>query len=119
MARKRDVNKIAAELLKVRLDKNALTAHEKTLAAELKSHPDFKQQDVFILQPAVSVIVKDEELALAWTRENAPQLIKIDTAAARKLFERNMSIPDGFDTKITERLVEKSNTHEESDRADQ
>ena len=107
------VQDIANELLEVRLDKAELTTKDKLLSEALKKHPDFKQQDLFVITQAVSVIVKDAEKAMAWAQENAPQLIEVNTAKARRLFERDMKIPEGFDTKLTDRLIAKGNDNEE------
>lgn len=116
MAKKKiqSVQDIANELLEVRLEKAELLTKDKLLSKALKEHPDFKQQDMFKIESAVSVVVKDMEVALEWAEENAPQIITIDTARAKKLFATNMSIPTGFDTKLTDRLVQSSGNNEEN-----
>lgn len=100
------VQDIANQLLEVRLEKAELNTKDKLLSKALKEHPDFKKQDTFVISSSVSVIVKDMPIALAWAQEKAPQLITIDTAKAKKLFQMDMNIPQGFDTKLTDRLVQ-------------
>lgn len=118
-SKKRDAYTIAMELLDVRQKKNELNLLDKTLSKELRDSKDFKKQDVFILQPAVTITVKDIEIALAWAEINAPQIIEVNTSKAKKIFAASMSIPDGFESKRTDRLVAKSDSNgRETDQAD-
>ena len=105
----RSVQDIADELLEVRLQAAELATKNKLLSAALKDHPDFKKQDKFYIQSAVSVVIKDVEKAMAWAQTNAPHLIEVNTSKARKYFEQHMNIPEGFDTKLTDRLISKDN----------
>ena len=109
------VQDIANELLEVRLEKAELMTKDKLLSQALKQHPNFREQDLFIITQAVSVVVKDMEAALEWAEENAPQIITVDVAKAKKLFAAQMSIPTGFESKLTDRLIAKSGEERESD----
>ena len=102
-----NVQDIADELLEVRLQVAELTTKNKLLSAALKEHPDFKKQDKFYIQSSVSVIVSNMEKAMTWAKENAPQLIDLDTTKAKKLFEMSLKIPEGFEAKLTDRLMQK------------
>jgi hypothetical protein len=103
----RDVNDIASELLEVRLQKAELATKDKLLSTALKTHPEFKKQDLFEITSAVSIVMKDKEIALKWAQKHAPFLLTIDTKGAKQLFERDMKIAEGFESKLTDRLVQK------------
>lgn len=104
---KRSSHDIALELLAVRQEKNRLILQDKVLSKELRDSKDFKEQDVFEVKPFVSLIVKDREVAMKWVQENAPDVLEINTVKVRRIFERNLQIPLGFDTKLVDRLVAK------------
>lgn len=111
MAKKKtiqNVQDIANELLEIRLQKAELTTKDKLLSKALKDHPDFRTQDLFTITSAVSIVIKDPQKALEWAKKFAPHLLTVDTKGAKQLFEKNMEIVPGFESKITDRLVQKS-----------
>ncbi len=107
MAKKKEksVHEIAADLLEIRESKNNLTRIEKELSTSLKSHPDFREQDIFHLVPSVSLKVVDREKALAWTQANCPHLVSVDSSNVKKFIQTNMlAIPEGFESVLTDSL---------------
>ena len=111
----RSAYEVAVELQAVRHNKSDLLALDKKLSTELKAlMASGEQQDIFGYETSRSIEITDQEKAVAWAQAEYPHIITVDTKAAKSILQRSLlALPEGFEMKETQRLVELGGKNEE------